>query len=227
LVKFDLTQIAPGTEIDKATMKMWVEGQPRTGTADANVYHASKEWNEMEATWFKANSSDWWNDEGGDRDNAIVSTCPIPNNATNKWEEWDVTSSIQEFINNPESNLGFHFFMSVTMVTVEYTSSESNNKQNRPMLILETATAINANKQSIVNDQIRLTKMAGSYQLFVPFAGASSVKVYDVKGTQLAQFTTSQTAKWHALPDGLKPGVHILRINNNGKSFVKKLWLVK
>jgi hypothetical protein len=226
LVKFDVSQFAPSTQIDKATMEMYVEGQPRTGSATANVYLVSKDWIELEATWFKASSSDWWDEEGGDFEPKIEASCEIPSNATGKWEEWDVTSCIQNFIDNPETNFGFHFFMNVTMVTVEYTSSESNNQQNRPKLTIETATAIeNSPKKS--NELIRLIKTADSYLVYLPFTSNSSVKVYDVKGKQIASFNTLRYGEWHRLPNSIKPGVHIIKINNKEKSIVKKLWFVK
>ena len=180
----------------------------------------------METTWFKATNSDWWDKEGGDYEPKIVATCDIPSNAVRKWEEWDVTTSIQEFIDNPSSNLGFHFFMSVTMVTVEYTSSESSDRQHRPKLTIETATGINT-KKPVVNEQIKLSKTGDTYLLYLPIAGNSSVRVYDVMGKQVAAFNTSNSGEWYRMPNTIKPGVHVVKISNRNQNVVRKLWFLK
>lgn len=204
-------------------MELFVEAQPRTGEATARVFKASKKWNEMEATWFKASSSDWWNDEGGDFNSSMITSFDAPSNATNKWQEFDVTQAIQEFINNPDENHGFHLYMNVTMVTLEYVSSESSKEDKRPKLTVEYDATGVINQTYLKEEAINIHNVNNEYRIKVPFDGNSIVSVYGLSGKMLSQFNTSSTTKTYTIPVSLKPGIHVVKINNNGRSFIKKL----
>ncbi len=226
LVRFDLSQFDKKTVINSAKLELYVEAQPRTGAATANLYRASKEWVENEATWFKASESDWWDKEGGDFGPEVEASSEIPSNAVNKWEGFDVTSLVQDFVENPGSNYGFHLYMSVTMVTVEYVSSESGKTDKRPKLTLDLSTGI-YNDVVVSKKQIRLRQTSGSYSIYLPFSGSSVVGIYDVKGKELTTFTSLKSNNWYKIPGSIKPGTHIVRISNQGKNIVKRLLFVK
>lgn len=226
LVKYDLTQFSKGTKISSAKLELYVEGQPRKGSATSNLYTASKEWKEMEANWFKASKEEWWSNEGGDYDPGIKASFDFPSNAVGKWHDFDVTELVQGFIDNPETNFGFHFFMSVAMVTLEYTSSESPNKGNRPKLILDIATGIQSNT-IVSKEQVRIVKTNSSYQFFVPFSNTSEITMYGMNGKQLVAITTHGTQKWYQLPGIINNGVYLLRIAHGGKNSVQKIWLTR
>lgn len=223
MVKFDLTQFDKNTVISNAKMELFVEAQPRGGIATARVFKASKEWNEMEATWFKASSSDWWSDEGGDYNNSMITSFEAPSNAVNKWQEFDVTDAIQEFIKSPNDNYGFHLYMNVTMVTYEYVSSESSKKDKRPKLTIEyDATDIMTHSQ-LKSNGIKIKKINDEYQISVPFNDKTTVSIYGVNGKMLTKFDIASSKKTHAIPLSLNPGIHLVKVQNKGKCFIKKL----
>lgn len=214
--------------MNSAKLELYVEAQPRTGSATSNLYAASKEWNEMEATWFMATESDWWEEEGGDFKNDAASSFDFPSNAINKWHDFDVTDIVQKFIDSPESNFGFHFKMSVAMVTLEYVSSESGKKEYRPKLTLDIdQTGISTKQSTTKYDDIRLSKLSDSYALYLPYSGSNTISIYDVKGKLLSWFVASKGNRWQMLPVSIGQGIHIVRIHNKEKEIFKKIWFIE
>ncbi len=227
MVKFDLSQFGTGSTVKSAKLELYVEAQPRSGNATANLYAVSKAWKEMEATWFRASSSSRWSKEGGDFDSKIEASFDFPSSATNKWQEFDVTSLVQEFVKNPETNLGFFLFMSVAMVTLEYVSSESNKTTNRPKLTLDIDNVGISNNNAQKSDQIRLSKISDSYFMLLPCSGQSQIKIFDLRGKVLSSFSLQKSNQWQKLPAEIVPGMHIVHINNRSRNFIKKVWFVK
>ena len=227
LVLFDLSHITDRVTIEEATLEVYVEAHPISGSGITNVHAVSREWNETEVTWNKATDSDWWDGAGGDYNSDVEASFPFTSNAVGTWQDFDVTSLVQDFVDNPGSNYGFFLYMNSVMVAIEYTSSESNNTDERPKLTVVTDDVGIINDHNILNELFKLIKTQESYMMFIPFSGNSNVSIYDVKGKQLARFNTSKSNQWHRIPGSITPGIHIVRINNQGKNIVKKLWFVK
>ncbi len=227
MVKFDVSDIDKSATVNSAKLEMFVEAQPRTGSADANLYEATQEWVENEANWFKASSSDWWDDEGGDFEGTVQATAAIPSNAVNQWQEFDVTDLVQKFIEDPESNFGFHLKMSVAMVTVEYVSSESDKVDKRPKLTVNYDGTGNVFTETVNHKNFDVSNVSGAYKMYNPFSGNSQVKIFNVLGREIASFSTTQSHQWHNLPVSIQSGVHIFTVTNNGKKLVKRVWLQK
>ena len=73
LVQFNVSAIAPGTEVHNAYLQLWVADRSNTGGMRVSAYKVRREWYSDAATWLKATSSTAWsqsgcNGEGSDRD---------------------------------------------------------------------------------------------------------------------------------------------------------------
>lgn len=223
MVKFDLSQFEKDLEITNAKLELYVEAQPRSGSATSNVYLASTPWDENGATWFNASADKLWDTVGGDYAKDTIDGFDFPSDAIDQWQEFDVTTAIQEFIANPDLNLGFHFFMSVAMVTLEYVSSESSKSDKRPKLtITYDATDINQTT-SFKSDFLSIKKVSNSYMMSVPYSGYSEVSIYNVGGKLLSKFNIDGTVKLHKINNPINPGIHIVKIKNRGNRIVEKI----
>lgn len=223
LVKFDLTQFDKNTEVNSAKMELFVEAQPRYGPATARLYRVSSDWDEMSATWFKSNSSNWWNDEGGDFNSNMITSFDAPASATNKWQEFDITELIQDFIKNPENNYGVHLYMNVTMVTYEYVSSESSKKDKRPKLTIDynEPTAISVvNKYS--DKKLEIIKTENYLKISVPFEGNSLISVFNLNGKLISRFNIKGKNSIVKTQTSFKAGTYIIKANNGNNSIFNK-----
>lgn len=228
MVRFDLSQIDKNATITNAKLEMYVEATPDAGTATARLYAVAKSWKEAEATWYKASSSIDWDSEGGDYESTEIASFPISSTSAKKWQSFDATALVKEFVKNPEKNFGFFLYMNNVMVTIEYSSSQSATTANRPKLtVTYEETGIQNNNFSTSHGQFELKRVSGSYLIKVPFSGNHCVGIYDARGALLASVTASQSDRWYELPSSIQPGIHLVRINGNESNIAKKVWFVK
>ncbi len=74
---------------------------------------------------------------------------------------------------------------------------------------------------------IAIRKNAGSYSVYMPFAGSFDVAVTDVQGKQIAAFTTTNGRGWYEVQGSLSSGMHIVSIKMPGRTIVSKVWFVR
>ena len=123
LIRFDLSEFADAENVEKSTLSVYSVAQPRPGDAKIYVHRVARAWNEHEANWFEASDGVPWTDEGGDIEGAFAeyqTTTEIE-----IWNSVDITSYVKDAIENPDGNFGIMLYMEVTMLTVEYASSEN------------------------------------------------------------------------------------------------------
>ncbi len=142
LIQFDLSSISQGSTINSATFSLYTEGWSRGGAdLSTGVYRIKRGWNEDQATWTKATSTDNWGSSGcsdtsTDRYSAPDDTTTV--NALRQWFSWDVTNSVQVWVNDPSSNHGLILFDPSTDTDIYYfTQSEGDSINNRPKLIID------------------------------------------------------------------------------------------
>ncbi len=70
---------------------------------------------------------------------------------------------------------------------------------------------------------VTFRKNAGSYSIYVPFAGSFDVAVTDVQGKQIASFTTTNGRGWYDLQRPVSSGMHIISIKTPGRTIVNKV----
>ena len=110
LISFDVSSIPTYAIILEATLSLQVAnfGQRPADPIIAATYPISRTWEEMQATWYKATQSDYWglpgcNDIHSDRSPMPTDSQPIYDPG---WYNWDVTSVVQRWAQDPISNKG-------------------------------------------------------------------------------------------------------------------------
>ncbi len=102
--------------------------------AFALLYRVTTDWDHEYATWEKATQNTDWDSAGGDYSEEMIDSVEIPSASAGLWQDFIVTSVVKDFLNDPESNLGFHVKMSVAMTGINYASSEYEDETKRPKL---------------------------------------------------------------------------------------------
>ncbi len=110
LLRFSLDGLSSGDQVDHAVLSFFVSDHP-TGTVGLPLalYQVLHAWTEMDATWYNATPSDLWtlagcNGPGSDRASTPSATTSV--NAAGVWIDLDITSLVQAWVNNPDTNTG-------------------------------------------------------------------------------------------------------------------------
>jgi len=144
LLRADLTQLAPGTIIEQAILTLYEVAGGDT-PIEGRVYGVLANWDEMDATWQLARQSAPWtvpgcNGEGADRESTIVhlrGLFPTWRNYSNYPFDFDVTSLVQRWVNNPAANYGLMVgSMEGAMGELVFGSSENTEEASRPRLLI-------------------------------------------------------------------------------------------
>ncbi|MBN1980496.1 MAG: DNRLRE domain-containing protein [Chitinivibrionales bacterium] len=136
LIRFDCATIPANSQISKATLSLYSNGQPRPGSSTVNVHTLSAAWDESQATWTKAKESQQWKTPGGDYIQPPAASYQY-GEELNVWHTVDVTAQMKEFIKNPQMNNGLMLYMEPIMHTVTYVSSNAADREHRPKLTFE------------------------------------------------------------------------------------------
>lgn len=127
LIRFSLpSEIIPSNaKISKAILSLYAATKynPSYGNGPKRVFQITKSWNENSVTW---------NSRPSTASQAIATSS---NTATSVWEDYDVTATVKEIVENNAPNNGFM----VAIVRsgykgVNYCSSEHSTVANRPKL---------------------------------------------------------------------------------------------
>src|SRR3990167_8586807 len=130
-VKFDTSSIVGGSEITKATLRLFLNNAP----AASRTYEAYR----ITAGW--AEGSLTWNNQPVVA--AGASSSVSTGTSDNVWMEWDVTSDVQNFVNGVNTNYGWMIKDSSedssTSRQGQLNSSENSNELRRPQLVVDFA----------------------------------------------------------------------------------------
>ncbi len=74
--------------------------------------------------------------------------------------------------------------------------------------------------------EIKVLAQSGRYSLYVPFDGASTVTVKDLRGRVVSSLTANDRG-WFDMPDYIPRGMHVASIVNNGRSYQRKMNVVR
>jgi hypothetical protein len=144
LLRADLSQLAPGTTIEQAILTLYQISGGDT-PIEGKVYGVLAGWAEMEATWQNAIATTPWavagcNGEGTDREASFVfrrGLYPTWRNNDNYPFDFDVTSLVQRWVNNPATNHGLMVgSMEGAMGELVFGSSENGTEASRPRLLI-------------------------------------------------------------------------------------------
>lgn len=226
LIKFDLSSISKTAQVTKATLSLYSTAQPRPGSATVNVYTISKAWDEAAANWTKATSSVSWAKAGGDYDPTAVATYTY-SEEVNVWHTIDVTAVVSQFIKNPATNFGLHFFMEPAMYTVRYTSSNSTDQAHRPKLTIEMNTsAINNVQKAINSGAMAVSQSPHELILRVPGTGMQNAELITADGRVVAR-ATGTNGQISMTISSLPAGMYFVSVKSTQDNAVRKILLQK
>jgi hypothetical protein len=135
LIKFNLSSIPTGVQIDKANLTFYVTATD-AGARTHNVYkvYDNRSWVELQATWNRYTTANLWTTAGGDY-NATLSTSTGV--GVTGYYSFNVTNDVQIFADNQSKNQGWIIIDSneATQNTRKtYTTSNSGTANRRPLL---------------------------------------------------------------------------------------------
>lgn len=144
ILQFDLRQIPNGATVTSASLNLFTFATP---AATIEAHRMTSDWTEgtainpscdgSGATWASRNPSVSWASAGGDYDPANV-TVNVPGGNPH-WDNWNVTSTVQGWLNGSNANLGFLLKQQTEAgaPTNAYVSNEySNSLALRPQLVI-------------------------------------------------------------------------------------------
>lgn len=148
LIRFDLKPIPPGA-INSAILSLYIESYPglhndlkNQGKIEIKLYKISQsQWDSNTVSWDKLNIIDNWQNPGGDFEPNPISSAIIDtvDSFQNLWLNFDVTSLIQEYVNNKtELNPGILIMASTRIYPIlSFVSSDYGTEPSlRPKLTI-------------------------------------------------------------------------------------------
>lgn len=204
---------------------------------------------------YKINNSSWvsqvtgttylkpWNKKGGDYTGEGADT--IYNADITGWFEFEITSHVQDFVNEPSKNYGVMLSVAMDNPNHLYLNSDPridtvaqmgkfhsmkvSDVSLRPQLVITYDTdptgSVTAQKLSGVKFKVRQAN--GMIQLWVPDIKKYSVRVSDVRGREIATCNLHKSNEWVSVPVRLLPGAYLVSVKHGGKENVRKVTVVK
>jgi len=131
-IQFDLSSISSGSTINCATLRAYERELNNNQTI--YLHRVTKSWNEFEATWLNRKTGIPWTTAGGDYDPTEIASFAA--NVNGAYQDVDVTSLVQFWVDNPGSNFGTLLRSTTTgsTVVVQFDSREASNY---PQLIID------------------------------------------------------------------------------------------
>ncbi len=140
LIRFDLSGIPTGAVVEEATLSIHCSATSNGNPLTAEVYGLRRPWDENAVTWNHASGGQPWEQAGayGDTDKAADSVDSVQIQRLRTWYDWDVTSLVQEWVSNPQSNYGAIIQAHSSIAVAYYCESSENRTVNfRPALTVK------------------------------------------------------------------------------------------
>jgi len=113
LMRFDLAPIPDGVALISAELSIYFYANDGDDGIVLEAYQVSRSWNQGSCNWNNASAGVPWsspgcNGVGVDRAGTPLDTVTMPGEIpiTQRWESWDVTAAVQEWLAAPSTNHG-------------------------------------------------------------------------------------------------------------------------
>lgn len=140
MAMFDLSALPAGATIKKAELKLYALARTNLGLTEVGIFQVMRPWNEMQATWQKADAATMWEmaGAGGAGDRAATPAVTLELNGIGTWYTFDVASIVQNWANGHANN-GIQMSYVDGDVMVAYTFASSNYMYTplRPVLTIQ------------------------------------------------------------------------------------------
>jgi len=141
LVRFDLSGLPSPITIKKATLHAYALERSNDNPMMIGMYPLNRQWEVDEATWIMATDDEGWLWVGAasvpwDREGESAADARL--DRTYQWYPFDLTSLVQRWVDDPESNKGV-LLVGAGNVSVEYrlVSSDRSSVILRPKLVID------------------------------------------------------------------------------------------
>ena len=139
LTKFVISAIPSTATVTEATLYLFAWYRSQAYPITAKAYRVKRHWNENEATWNQATSTNPWsqpgcNDPLYDYDPISVATSTV--DATNQYYAWDLTQMVQRWVASPVSNEGVLLVGEGPSAQYQFRTSEAIAPNQRPYLMV-------------------------------------------------------------------------------------------
>lgn len=138
LIRFDLAGYIPtNAQILSAKLSLFAWSRRTFYGMRVSAFEALRHWDEATATWNIASTFDPWTSPGcdavgSDRAGALLASTFVY--FTNKFYDWDVTSLVQRWVNDPSTNHGILLLGQKVNQEIRFYSSEWHVPPQRPKL---------------------------------------------------------------------------------------------
>jgi len=201
----------------------------------------SRDFNFSEVTWNHAAKNDKWtqldpdtkyvNDTGdtvkypggGDHFLPHSAIAPLADDL-HPWENYNITSIIQEYIKKPNQFYGLWIKPYLTNTGRWYASSDYYIPDKRPKVIIKYSGTGIISKQAFPDktNSITFFNAQNSVRLYIPISGKYTGTVFDLRGRVLYSFD-GIGKKWSDIQkDNLENGLNILKVTSKDLTIIKK-----
>ncbi|MDA2922332.1 DNRLRE domain-containing protein [Patescibacteria group bacterium AH-259-L07] len=132
---FNLSSIPDGSTITSATLYLR-EAQTYGVTRTVAIHRMTQNWTEGGVTWSTYDGINAWSSGGGDYDTTSTATAIVSWTGVLKWDSWDVTAGVSDFINGTYPNYGWLIKDSNEDTSEAYWFFDSREAANQPYLIV-------------------------------------------------------------------------------------------
>ena len=140
LVHFDLSgQIPAGARISSARLSLFAWSRRTLSGMLISAYQVNRDWDAAVATRNRANPAELWGDPGCDEVGADRQADPLDSRFVyfiNQTHEWDLTSAVQAWVANPQSNHGVILIGVDADQDIRFRSSQWRAFEQRPKLTI-------------------------------------------------------------------------------------------
>jgi len=252
LLRFDLSQLASagsGIRIDSAIVTLHMS-KSVAGSMDVGLHKMQANWGEgssdapgeegagtsaasEDATWTHAvHTQTAWQTPGGDFESEAIASQSVANVGFYRWKSTSLTSTIQDWLDNPLSNFGLAIIgneQAASRTTKRFDSRENQVALNRPVLKVYYSVGVGIeNGSQIPMSDFSLDVFPNpanrsediSFRFDSPVIGPVHVSAYDLLGRKLQSYmletesSGSNTATFS--PNGLSSGRYILLLEQDG-----------
>lgn len=205
------------------------------GNYDYTIYKITKPWDTY-ATWFKASSSSNWNSKGGDFSMPALDTFHYKK-GVNGWQRYDVTSAVNEFLKDPQSNHGFILAAyggndtqsdpSRNQNSLYHSSEYSTMISNRPKLTLVTDPSGLKNKPALNSGpQANIKTVCSKIACFLSDPGKKEITVSNYSGRIIFKSSTAVSNVWYEIPISLGKGAYVVSVKRAHAMRISKITIV-
>ena len=143
LVRFDLTGMPPGIEIQSASLRLDVAERTGPDVLSVAAYRLRRSWSEDDVTWLLAANGTPWGEPGAS--DTAIDRFPVAIDVAMLDQidisyRWDVTEVVQDWQALPAQNHGLILAAADSPAFYTLYSSESTDLDLRPKLVIEYVT---------------------------------------------------------------------------------------